>query len=279
MDDRVRDAAAPADAAAASFGAAPRHWRRVRRITQLGLAHEAEVSTRHLSWLETGRAQPSRAMVLRLAQCLDVPARERNRLLALAGFAPLYGERRWDDPALAVPRQVLQRLLDAHDPWPALAVDRHWNLVAHNRAVSVLLAALPAALTSPPANVLRLSLHPQGLAPMIEGLRAWRAHVLQRLDRQVRATGDAALAALQAELAAYPPGAADTGIDDHLPANAVAIPLVLHSPHGRLEFLTTVTVFGAPHDLTLAEIAIETLLPADEATAQALRALADAGAA
>jgi transcriptional regulator with XRE-family HTH domain len=258
---------------AAGFGAALREWRQRRRITQLDLAGAAEVSTRHLSWLETGRAQPSRAMVLRLAERLDVPPRERNRLLALAGFAPLYSTHRWDDPAMAVPRAALARLLEAHEPWPALAVDRHWNLIAANGAVTRLLQLVPSAGREPPLNVLRLSLDPQGLAPMIEGLRAWRDHVLQRLHRQVEATGDPALVALHAELRALPAPPADGAA---LPPaeETLAVPLVLRTPLGRLEFITTVTVFGAPHDVTLAEIAVETLLPADAATADALRRLA-----
>lgn len=261
---------------AAGFGAALRQWRQRRRITQLDLAGAAEVSTRHLSWLETGRAHPSRAMVLRLAERLEVPPRERNRLLALAGFAPLYSAHRWDDPAMAVPRAALNRLLEAHEPWPALAVDRHWNLLAANRAVAVLLQLVPAAAREVPVNVLRLSLHPQGLAPMIEGVRAWREHVLQRLRRQMEATGDPVLVALHAELRELPVPPSDANAA--LPAeDAVAIPLALRTPLGRLEFITAVTVFGAPHDVTLAEIAIETLLPADAATAEALRRLQATG--
>lgn len=254
----------------AGFGAALRQWRQRRRITQLDLAGAAEVSTRHLSWLETGRAQPSRAMVLRLADRLEVAPRERNRLLALAGFAPLYSAHRWDDPAMAAARSALARLLEAHEPWPALAVDRHWNLLAANRAVAVLLQWLPPAWQEPPVNVLRLSLHPEGLAPMIEGLPAWRDHVLHRLRRQVEATGDPVLAGLLVELSGLLPLPGDAATPA-APEESVTVPLVLRTPIGRLEFITTVTVFGAPHDLTLAEIAVETLLPADAATAERLR--------
>jgi transcriptional regulator with XRE-family HTH domain len=262
--------------AAAGFGAALREWRQRRRITQLDLAGAAEVSTRHLSWLETGRAHPSRAMVLRLAERLEVPPRERNRLLALAGFAPLYSAHRWEDPAMAAPRAALARLLEAHEPWPALAVDRHWNLLAANRAVAVLLQLVPPSVREAPLNVLRMSLHPQGLAPMIEGVRAWRDHVLQRLRRQMEATGDPVLVALHAELRELPVPASEATATPP-PEDAVAIPLALRTPFGRLEFITTVTVFGAPHDVTLAEIAIETLLPADPTTAEALRRLQAAG--
>lgn len=258
---------------AASFGDLLRRWRQRRGLTQLALALDAGVSTRHLSWLETGRAAPSRAMVLRLAVQLDVPLRERNLLLQAAGYAPLYAERDLADPALTPARDALQRLLDAHEPWPALAVDRHWHLVAANRAVGALLSLVDPALTTPPVNVLRLSLHPQGLAPMIENLPAWRAHVLARLRRQLAATGDPGLQRLHDELRA--PSARDAaGVHEDPSTGLVVVPLVLRTPLGRLAFLTTVTVFGAPHEVTLCELAIETLLPADADTAAVLRRLA-----
>ncbi|MDP3222947.1 MAG: helix-turn-helix transcriptional regulator [Rubrivivax sp.] len=255
------------------FGALLRHWRTLRSCSQLRLALQAEVSTRHLSWLETGKAQPSRAMVLRLAQQLDVPLRERNAMLSAAGYAPLYGERPLSDPALASARAALQRLLDAHEPWPALAVDRHWQLVAHNRLVPLLMASAAPALREPPINVLRLSLHPQGLAPMVVNLPAWRDHVLARLQRQVGVTGDSTLAALLAELRALPLPPGTPPASTELPLADVAVPLTLSTPDGPLNFLTTITVFGAPHDVTLSELAVETLLPADSATADALRRL------
>ncbi len=266
------------DRARAPFGRLLRQGRQRAGLSQLALALQAEVSTRHLSWLETGRSQPSRAMVLRLAERLAVPLRERNAWLAAAGYAPLYAERALADPALAPARAALERLLAAHEPWPALAVDRHWNLVAHNRPVALLLGAVAPSQREPPLNVLRLSLHPAGLAPMIEDLPAWREHVLARLARQATASGDATLQALHAELAALPlPAHAAGAGEPALPGDAVAVPLVLRTPWGRLSFLTTVTVFGAPHDVTLSELAIETLLPADEATAAALRQLQAAG--
>lgn len=266
------------DSARAPFGRLLRQGRLRAGWSQLALAQHAEVSARHLSWLETGRAEPSRAMVLRLAERLAVPLRERNDWLRAAGYAPLYAERPLADPALAPAREALQRLLAAHEPWPALAVDRHWQLLAHNRPVALLLGAVAPALREPPVNVLRLSLHPQGLAPMIGQLPAWRAHVLARLARQAAASGDPVLRALRAELAALPaPAGAAAAADEALADDAVAVPLVLDTPWGRLSFLTTVTVFGAPHDVTLSELAIETLLPADEATAAALRALQAAG--
>jgi transcriptional regulator with XRE-family HTH domain len=261
------------DRALAPYGRLLRHWRQQRGRSQMDLALAAEVSTRHLSWLETGRATPSRAMVLRLAERLDVPLRERNPMLVAAGYAPLYAERRFDDPALAPARAAVQRLLDAHEPAPALAVDRHWNLLAANRMVGLLTGAVAPALLAPPLNVLRLSLHPQGLAPMIENGAAWRGHVLSRLARQQQASGDPVLAALHAELSAYPLPAPPAGSGDAIADDTVAVPLVLNTPHGRLSFITTITVFGAPHDVLLAELALETLLPADAATAEALRAL------
>lgn len=260
-------------ARAASFGDLLRRWRQRRGLTQLALALDAEVSTRHLSWLETGRATPSRAMVLRLAERLDVPLRERNALLQAAGYAPLYAERALADPALAPAREALQRLLDAHEPWPALAVDRHWNLVAANRGVGALLSLVDPALTTPPVNVVRLSLHPRGLAPMIENLPVWRAHVLARLRRQVAATRDPELQRLHDELYVPPSHDGDGGAAEGKGTDLTVVPLVLRTPLGRLAFLTTVTVFGAPHEVTLAELAIETLLPADADTAAVLRRL------
>lgn len=253
------------------FGAQLRRWRLQRGLSQLALALDADVSARHLSWLETGKSEPSRAMVLRLAERLELPLRERNALLAAAGYAPLYAVRPLTDPALVHVRAALQRLLDAHEPWPALAVDRHWNLVAHNRLVPVLMAQVAApALLQPPVNVLRLSLHPQGLAPLIANLGAWRAYVLHRLQTQVASTQDAKLQSLLDELRALPGPPPE---EPHAGPLDVAVPLTLHGPSGPLNFITAITVFGAPHDVTLAEIAIETLLPADAATAEHLRAL------
>jgi transcriptional regulator with XRE-family HTH domain len=249
-----------------------RHWRQQRRRSQMDLALDAEVSPRHLSCVETGKARPSREMVLRLAEQLDVPLRERNALLLAAGYAPAFPARPLDAPELQPALQALQQLLAAHEPAPALAVDAHWNLVAGNRMVGLLLQAVAPELAVPPVNVLRLSLHPQGLAPMIENLPAWRTHVLHRVQRQLSLTGDPAIAALLDELRALPlPPQAVTG--PPLPDDAVIVPLALHTAHGRLAFLTTVTMFGAPHDLTLAELAVETLLPADAPTAAALRAM------
>jgi transcriptional regulator with XRE-family HTH domain len=265
-----------APSAPSPFGERLRHWRQHRRLSQLDLAHVADVSTRHLSYVETGRASPSRDMVLRLVDRLDIPLRERNGLLEAAGFAPMYRERPLHAPDMASARAAVQRILDCHSPWPALAMDRHWNLVMSNHMVSVLIGDVAPELLQPPLNVLRLSLHPQGLAPRIANLRQWRDHLFERLRQQIHTTGDDTLAALLAELKTYP---------DHLGGEAVALPgehhgvlmpFEFHTPQGVLRLISTTTVFGSPVDITLQELALETFFPADEATAAHLRALAQA---
>jgi transcriptional regulator with XRE-family HTH domain len=260
-------------AAPRAFGDYLRDWRQRRRLSQLDLAQEAEISTRHLSFVETGRSAPSREMVLRLAERLDIPLRERNALLVAAGYAPMYRERPLDDPALAPARRAVELILKSHEPYPALAVDRHWNLVAANRMLPHLMQGADASLLQAPVNVLRLSLHPQGLAPKIANLVQWRAHVFERLRQQIHATGDSALAALLEELRAY---AATEGGDDNLEGEllGVAMPFRFRTPTGTLNFISTTTIFGTPIDVTLQELALETFFPADEATAQALRTLA-----
>jgi len=258
---------------AAPVGAQIRQWRVRRRLSQLELALAAEVSTRHLSCLETGRAAPSREMVLRLARRLDVPLRERNRLLTAAGFAPMYPARPLADPALAAARQVVELVLRGHEPCPALAVDRHWNVVMQNRAVALLLDGVAPELLAAPVNALRLGLHPRGMASRIVNLAAWRAHVLARLRQQIVASDDDTLRALEDELAAYP--APDDAAHAPTPAGgepALVVPLVVDSPLGRLSFISTTTVFGTPVDVTLAELALESFFPADAATTAALRA-------
>lgn len=256
-----------------SFGEHLRHWRQRRRFSQMDLAHVAEVSTRHLSCVETGRASPSREMVLRLVERLDVPLRERNAWLVAAGFAPMYRARPLDDPGMASAREAVQRILACHEPWPALAMDRHWNLVMHNRLVPLLMAGAAPELLQGPVNVLRLSLHPQGLAPRIANLRQWREHLFERLRQQIRATGDAVLAALLEELKGYPDASESAPVE--LPGEhpGVLMPFQFHTPHGVLQLVSTTTVFGSPVDITLQELAMETFFPADEATATALRGL------
>lgn len=257
-----------------AFGPLLREWRQRRRLSQLDLAMDADISTRHLSYVETGRATPSRAMVLHLAEQLEVPLRERNALLTAAGYAPLYPERTLDDPALQVARQMVERLLKAHEPHPALAVDRHWNMLAHNQQVLLLMQGIAPELTQPPVNVLRVSLHPQGVAPRIVNLLGWREHLFERLRRQIAISADPVLVALLQELQAYPvPEGADA--HEHIPANAVAVPLQLRTPAGVLSFLSTITVFGTPVDVTLSELALETFFPSDDFTTQAMRHMSD----
>jgi transcriptional regulator with XRE-family HTH domain len=257
------------------FGVHLRHWRTHRRLSQLDLAQEAEVSTRHLSYVETGRAAPSREMVLRLAERLEVPLRERNALLVAAGFAPMYRQRSLDDPAMASARRAIDLVLKGHEPFPALAVDRHWNLVAHNALVPLLMEGAAPELLKPPINVLRLSLHPDGVAPRIANLAQWRTHLLERLQQQIAATGDAVLQSLHDELAAYPAPAVShdaPALDTAL--SAVAVPFQVVMPSGVLSFISTITIFGTPVDVTLQELAVESFFPADEQTAAALVALA-----
>ena len=242
-----------------------REWRQRRRLTQMDLALEADISPRHLSFVETGRAQPSREMLLRLSERLEVPLRERNGLLVSAGFAPLYRERPLGDAALAAARRAVQTVLDAQKPFPAFALDRHWNIVATNHAMPELFAGVAEALRGPPMNALRVSLHPQGLAPLIANLAEWRAHLLSRLRRQVELTADPQLAALLEECAAYPGG--EAALEQH----AVLVPLEIRTPAGPLSLFSTTTVFGTPVDVTLSELAIEMFFPADEATALAVR--------
>jgi transcriptional regulator with XRE-family HTH domain len=249
-----------------------RDWRQRRRLSQLDLALEAEISTKHLSFLETGRAQPSREMVLRLAEHLDVPLRERNVLLVSAGYAPVFPQRPLADPALEAARKAVDLVLKGHEPYPALAVDRHWTLLAHNAAVPPLLAGADAALLAPPVNVLRLSLHPKGLAPRIENLGEWRAHILARLHQQIDATADAVLVKLMDELAAYPVPAAARHKGNVNPDYAgVVVPLRLRVEAGTLSLFSTTTIFGTPVDITLSELAIESFFPADAASADMLR--------
>ncbi|HUR89292.1 MAG TPA: helix-turn-helix transcriptional regulator [Ramlibacter sp.] len=262
-------------AAPRPFGDHLKHWRQHRRLSQLDLAQEADISTRHLSFVETGRSVPSREMVLRLAERLDVPLRERNSLLVAAGYAPMYRERPLEDPALASARQAVETILKSHEPYPALAVDRHWNLVAANRMLPHLMQGADPSLLQAPVNVLRLSLHPRGLASKIANLVQWRVHIFERLRHQVQLTGDSALALLLEELRGYPvPEGCDERVEGEM--LGVLMPFRFRTPAGTLSFISTTTIFGTPVDVTLQELALETFFPADEATAQALRQLASA---
>ncbi|WP_128564651.1 helix-turn-helix domain-containing protein [Methylobacterium crusticola] len=259
---------------AAAPGATLREWRRRRHLSQLDLALEAEISQRHLSFLESGRARPSRAMLLHLAERLGMPLRERNALLLAAGYAPVFPERALDDPALAPARQAVDRILAAHAPFPALAIDRHWTLVAANGAAAALIAGIEAALLAAPVNVLRLSLHPGGLAPRIANLAEWRGHLLDRLRHQIAASGDPVLSRLMQELAAYPAPAGPAPAAPGRDGGGIVVPLELVTPAGPLSLLSTTTVFGTPVDITLSELALESFFPADAATAARLHALA-----
>lgn len=255
-----------------------KEWRQRRRMSQLQFACEAEISTKHLSFLETGRSQPSRDMVLRLAELLDVPLRERNALLVAAGFAPVFPERALDDPQMAIARQAIDMVLKGHEPYPALAVDRYWNLVAANNAVGLMLTGVDAALLTDPINVLRVSLHPNGLAPRIANFIEWRTHVLARLRQQIDVSADAKLEALHCELAEYPlPERDASGASRHDASEprheyaSMVVPLQFVTPQGVLSFFGTTTMFGTPVEVTLSELAIESFFPADAATAEALQ--------
>jgi transcriptional regulator with XRE-family HTH domain len=267
----------PMSVATRPIGELLRAWRERRRMSQLALALAADVSSRHVSFIETGRSRPSREMVLRLAERLDVPLRERNRLLLAAGFAPAYPERDLDDPELARMRHAVDLVLTGHEPYPALAFDRHWNLVTSNRAVAPLLAGVAPDLLTPPVNVLRLSLDPTGLAPRIVNLPEWREHLLERLRRQADTTADPALDALLTELRSLPEPAAakPTPPDQSFAAGGLVVPLRLRTADGVLSLLSTTTVFGAPLDVTLSELAIEAFYPADAATADRLRRMSE----
>jgi transcriptional regulator with XRE-family HTH domain len=245
-----------------------RDWRQRRRLSQLDLALEAGVSTRHLSFVETGRSRPSPEMVLALADRLEVPLRERNQLLLAAGYAPRYGARSLDDPELAQIRDAVGRVLAGHEPYPAFAVDRRWELVMSNSALGPLLEGISDELLVPPVNCMRLALHPDGLAPRILNLADWRGHLLHRLSRAVQLTGDPELAELYEELVGYPGPASDAAPG----AGAIMVELHLATPDGsELRFFSTITTFGTAADVTISELSVEAFFPADEDTARRLR--------
>ena len=249
-----------------------REWRQRRHLSQLDLAGDAEISARHLSFVETGRAAPSRDMVLKLAERLDVPLRERNVLLVAAGFAPAFPQRSLDDPALKSARAAIDLVLKAHEPNPALAVDRHWNLVSANRMVAPLLEGIPERLLGQPFNVLRLSFHPEALAARTVNLAEWCGHLLERLHRQCETTADPELIKLYQDLKAFPiPARAGPLSPDN-----VAIPFKMRLNGDVLSFFSTTMIFGTPVDITLSELALETFFPADDLTAERMRNMAAA---
>jgi transcriptional regulator with XRE-family HTH domain len=252
-----------------------RAWRRRRSLSQLELALEADVSSRHVSFLETGRARPSREMVLHLAEHLEVPLRERNGLLLAAGYAPVYAQRELETTEMEPVRQALDRFLRAHEPFPAVVVDRHYDLVSSNDAVALLTDGVAPSLLEPPANALRITLHPEGMAPRIANLGQWSAHLLQRLRRQAAVTGDPELERLYDELSSYPGVSTDAAPDD---GAEIVLPLRLRDGdgEGELSFFSTISTFGTAVDITLAELAIEAFYPANARTAA--RLLHDIGA-
>jgi transcriptional regulator with XRE-family HTH domain len=257
----------------ASVGTALREWRQRRHLSQLDLAVDAEISARHLSFLETGRSSPSREMVLHLAEHLDVPLRERNALLVAAGYAPVFPERPLNDPALDAARKAVELVIEGHEPYPALAIDRRWTLLNANRTAMRMMTAASPELLRPPVNVLRLSLHPSGLAPLIANLAEWHSHIVSRLRRQLELTADPGVEELLREIKTYRVTGTPSGLPSATPDyGGVIIPLRLNTPGGVLSFLSTTTVFGTPIDITLSEIAVEAFFPADAATAEALRA-------
>lgn len=254
------------------MGALLREWRERRRLSQLQLSLDADISARHLSFVETGRSKPTKDMILRLSEQLDVPLRDRNGLLLAGGYAPAYPAGSLDAPELSAVRSALRQVLTGHEPNPALVVDRHWHLVEGNGSVRLFLDGAAADLLTPPVNVLRLSLHPAGMAPNIANLGEWRAHVLGRLHRQATATADTALRELHAELRGYPCDQPEPEVE--LPgAGDVVVPLRFRHEGAQLSFFSTTTVFGTPLDITVSELAIESFFPADQSTMDTLRNL------
>jgi transcriptional regulator with XRE-family HTH domain len=268
---RVYDQAVSVIATRPSVGALLRDWRHRRRLSQFELALRAGVSSRHLSFVETGRSRPSADMVLQLAEELEVPLRDRNHLLLAAGYAPAYAQRELDAPEMGPVRDAIDQVLRGHEPYPALVVDRHWGLVAANRALGLLVEGVTEELLEPPVNVLRLSLHPKGVAPRIVNLPEWRAHLLERLAREALATGDPALKVLHDELSAY--RAEEDSVRVDAAFGDIAVPLRLRHGDRELAFLSTKTTFGTAVDVTVAELSIESFFPADEETSRVMHAL------
>ncbi|MFJ6695063.1 helix-turn-helix domain-containing protein [Streptomyces sp. NPDC091272] len=254
-------------------GAMLRHWRRSRRLSQLELALRADSSARHISFIETGRARPSPDMVLKLAEHLDVPVRERNGLLLAAGYAPRYAETPLDDPAMGALRAGIDQLLQGYEPYPALVVDGTYTVVAANSGVAMLLGGVAEHLLTGPANAMRLTLHPEGLAPRIRNLPQWREHLLHQMRRQMALARSAALRALYEEVSAYPLPPSRQGVDRPVesPYAPFALPLQIEHEGRVLSFVSSISTFNTPMDVTVAELAVETLLPADAATVAFLR--------
>ncbi|MET8771128.1 helix-turn-helix transcriptional regulator [Streptomyces sp. NPDC004658] len=261
---------ASADVTGKGVGPLLRAWRERRRISQLDLALAADSSARHISFVETGRSRPSEEMVLRLAEQLDVPVRERNALLLAAGYAPRYSETPLDDPALDALRDGMERLIRGYEPYPALVVDAGYTVVAANRGIALLLEGVPEKLMAPAPNAMRLTLHPEGLAPRIRNLREWRGHLLAQMEREIALHRSDRLRALYEEVAAYPVPEEPAGGEPVEPVPYFALPLRIEHAGRTLSFVSSISTFNTPMDVTVAELAIETFLPADPATAKYL---------
>jgi transcriptional regulator with XRE-family HTH domain len=266
---------APTAAHDGALGPLLRHWRSQRRRSQLDLALDVGISARHLSFIETGRSRPSAQVLTQLAVQLDLPLRERNRLLLAAGYAPRYAERDFEAESMAPVRQALQRLLDAHHPYPGIVLDRHWNVVMANGAAMGLTALLPPMLAVPPLNIFRVSLHPQGMAAHTSNFAEWGSYMLDALHRSVLSSGDAVLRELEREVRGYPNVAPLLGQADAAgEVQALLVPCVLDLPAGTLSMFTTLTTFGTARDVTLDELSVEMFYPADPASEALLRAMA-----
>lgn len=263
-----------ADKADKGVGPLLRAWRERRRISQLELALRADSSARHISFIETGRSRPSEEMVLRLAEHLDVPVRERNALLLAAGYAPHYPETPLDDPALDALRDGMERLIQGYEPYPALVVDAGYTVVAANRGITMLLEGVPEKLMTPAPNAMRLTLHPEGLAPRIRNLREWRGHLLAQMEREIALHRSDQLRALYEEVAAYPVPEDAPGVEPAEPVPYFALPMQIEHDGRILSFVSSISTFNTPMDVTVAELAIETFLPADPATTKYLHTLA-----
>ncbi|MBT1090751.1 helix-turn-helix domain-containing protein [Streptomyces sp. Tu102] len=257
----------------AGVGPLLRAWREQRRVSQLELALRADSSARHISFIETGRSRPSEEMVLRLAEHLEVPVRERNALLLAAGYAPRYPETPLDDPALDALRAGMEQLIQGYEPYPALVVDAMYNVHAANRGILMLLDDIPEHLLQPPLNAMRLTLHPDGLAPRIRNLREWRGHLLAQMQRQIALHRSEPLRELYEEVAAYPVPEDAPGAEPDEPVPYFALPMQIEHEGRVLSFISSISTFNTPMDVTVAELAIETLLPADPATVKYLQSL------
>ncbi|MHA5047231.1 helix-turn-helix domain-containing protein [Streptomyces sp. SD15] len=264
----------PTSPAGKGVGPLLRGWRERRRVSQLELASRAGSSARHISFIETGRSRPSEEMVLRLAEHLDVPVRERNALLLAAGYAPHYPETPLDDPSMEALRQGVERLIQGYEPYPALVVDATYTVLAANRGIAMLLDGIPESLLAPPLNAMRLTLHPEGLAPRIRNHREWRDHLLAQMERQIALHRSEPLRALYEEVAAYPVGDPDpTEEAANEPTAYFALPMRIEHEGRILSFTSSISTFNTPMDVTVAELAIETFLPADPATTKYFQSL------